>query len=83
MWLIGGTCVLIIGIAAGTLKYIIDIAGDMAETKSSCHSIADSLSEFKQENERDHSALHVRIDGVKGVQEGHALAINTLQNGSC
>lgn len=83
MWTVGGTCLLVSGLASWTLIYIINIAGNMAETKASCQLIAASLSEFKQENEQDHLALHGRITKVEEVNHDQGLAIHSLQKGSC
>lgn len=83
MWTVGGTCLLITGLAAWTLVYIIKISGDMAEANAIAKLISGSLSEFKQENERDHEHLHNRITKVEDGHNEQALAIQNLQKGSC
>ena len=83
MWAVGGTCLLVCGLASWTLVYIIKIAGNMAEANAYAKSIDASLSEFKQENERDHEHLHNRITKVEDGHVEQALAIQNLQKGNC
>lgn len=83
MWAVGGTCLVVCGLASWTLIYIINIAGNMSATKTSCQAIAKSLSEFKQENEQDHKGLHERITRVEDVNQEQGLAIHSLQKRSC
>lgn len=81
--IVSGFCLVVSGLAAWTLKYIVDIARDMAITKTSCQSIDKSLTEFKQENGQDHKELHGRITKVEDVNHEQGLLIHGLQKGNC
>lgn len=81
--IVSGFCLVVSGLAAWTLKYIIDIARDMAITKTSCQSIDKSLEQFKQENERDHEHIHDRVTEVEKTQVELGFAVHGLQKGGC
>lgn len=83
MWTVGGTCLVVCGLASWTLIYIIKISGDMAEANTLVKTIADSLSDFKQENERDHEKFDTRLTKGEDVNQEQWLAIQSLQNGNC
>lgn len=81
--IVSGFCLVVSGLAAWTLKYIIDIARDMAVTKTSCQSIDKSLTEFKRENERDHEHMQDRIADVEKSQVDLGYTVHGLQKGNC
>lgn len=78
--LIGAVCVLVLGIAAWTLRYIIRVEGNTSATKTACSSIDKSLTTFQTQNEQDHRDLHIRIDQVEDAQ--NTLSQTVVQQGT-
>lgn len=78
---IGGICLVVLGIAGWTLKYIIDVARNTA-------AMAAAFTAYKNENDSEHEHIHEKLkslgDDVKSLSAAHtehSLQIRDLQNG--